>query len=53
MAKDYSQLSKDIVENVGGAKNVKSLNHCMTRLRFVLKDESKVNLAKLKKNRWS
>ena len=34
MAKDYSQLSKDIVECVGGAANVVSLVHCATRLRF-------------------
>lgn len=48
MKKDYSQLAKDIVENIGGAKNVKSLTHCMTRLRFVVEDESKVKMDKIK-----
>jgi len=47
MAKDYSQLSKDIVECVGGAANVVSLVHCATRLRFQLKDDSKVQMKKL------
>lgn len=42
MAK-YDELAKDIVAHVGGADNVSSLRHCMTRLRFVLKDESKAD----------
>ncbi|MFD2831183.1 beta-glucoside-specific PTS transporter subunit IIABC [Corticicoccus populi] len=39
----YEQLAKDIIENVGGEKNVKSVFHCVTRLRFKLHDERKVN----------
>ena len=42
MAK-YTQLAADIVKNVGGKENVISLAHCITRLRFKLKDESKAN----------
>jgi PTS system beta-glucosides-specific IIC component len=34
------ELASSIVENVGGTKNIVSLIHCVTRLRFVLKDES-------------
>jgi PTS system beta-glucosides-specific IIC component len=41
--KDYSQLADDIVANVGGKENVKSLIHCATRLRFRLNDQSKAN----------
>ncbi|MFT8318769.1 MAG: beta-glucoside-specific PTS transporter subunit IIABC [Sporolactobacillus sp.] len=41
--KDYTQLAKDIVANVGGKENVNSLIHCATRLRFRLKDTSKTN----------
>lgn len=36
----YHALAKDIVKNVGGKENVLGLVHCITRLRFTLKDES-------------
>ncbi|QIK58054.1 PTS transporter subunit EIIC [Erysipelothrix sp. HDW6A] len=39
----YSSLAKQIVENVGGPDNINGLSHCITRLRFRLKDESKAN----------
>ena len=39
----YQNLAKEIVKNVGGKDNVNSLTHCITRLRFKLKDESKAN----------
>lgn len=39
----YTQLAKEIIQNVGGKENVISLSHCVTRLRFVLKDESMAN----------
>lgn len=39
----YEQLARDIVQNVGGKENVNSVVHCITRLRFKLKDESKAN----------
>lgn len=41
----YDQLAASIVENVGGVENINSLIHCITRLRFYLKDESKANSA--------
>lgn len=34
----YAELAKDIVKNVGGKENVVGLVHCITRLRFTLKD---------------
>ena len=40
----YEKLAKDIIENVGGKGNINSLTHCVTRLRFKLKDESKANV---------
>lgn len=35
----YQALAKEIVKNVGGKDNVAGLVHCITRLRFTLKDE--------------
>ncbi|MEK4273924.1 beta-glucoside-specific PTS transporter subunit IIABC [Paenibacillus sp. FSL R7-0026] len=43
------KLAKEIVELVGGERNVESLVHCATRLRFVLKDDAKADKAKLEK----
>ena len=40
MAKNYDELAQDILDHVGGRDNVISLVHCITRLRFRLKDES-------------
>lgn len=48
MAKDYAVVSKNIVEHIGGTQNIASVTHCMTRLRFVLKDESKADDAAVK-----
>lgn len=43
MAKDYTELAEDIVAHVGGKDNIVKLVHCVTRLRFSLKDESKAD----------
>lgn len=39
----YKQLAQDIIKNVGGKENINGLTHCITRLRFKLKDESIAN----------
>ena len=44
----YAKLAKEIVKNVGGRENIVSLPHCITRLRFQLKDESLANDSVLK-----
>lgn len=44
----YNNLINQIIEHVGGESNVQSVVHCATRLRFVLKDESKFNAEELK-----
>ncbi|MEE0762007.1 MAG: PTS system trehalose-specific EIIBC component [Acutalibacteraceae bacterium] len=46
MAK-YEKEVKELLEYVGGKENIASLMHCVTRLRFVLKDESKVDITKI------
>lgn len=40
---DYNKLGKDILTQVGGKENVSSVSHCITRVRFILKDEAKAN----------
>ena len=46
--KKYEELAKNIVKHVGGEQNVISLAHCITRLRFKLKDEKKADTDILK-----
>ena len=44
MSKNYNQISKEILEYVGGKENIISAAHCATRLRLVLKDDKKINI---------
>ena len=44
---NYKKVAEQILSTVGGAENVASVTHCMTRLRFNLKDESLSNDEKL------
>ncbi|MCS6109204.1 PTS beta-glucoside transporter subunit IIABC, partial [Clostridium botulinum] len=39
--KNFQELAEKIVDDVGGKDNIKNVIHCITRLRFYLKDESK------------
>ncbi len=48
MASKYDSLSRIIIQNVGGKDNIINVTHCVTRLRFRLKDESKANTDILK-----
>lgn len=48
MASKYDGLARIIIQNVGGKSNIISLTHCVTRLRFKLKDESKAQTEVLK-----
>ncbi|EAG3572948.1 PTS beta-glucoside transporter subunit IIABC [Listeria monocytogenes] len=45
----YEQLAKDILKNVGGKENINSVFHCITRLRFKLKDENIANTKEIEK----
>lgn len=36
----FDATARDIIAGIGGADNVRSVIHCITRLRFYLKDES-------------
>ena len=46
---DPKETAVKLVELVGGAQNVRSVTHCMTRLRFVLIDPSAARIEELKK----
>lgn len=48
MASKYDGLARIIIQNVGGRDNIIGLTHCVTRLRFKLKDESKAHTDVLK-----
>ena len=45
---DKKELAARVLELVGGADNVVMATHCITRLRFNLKDDSKADLEALK-----
>ncbi|WP_246005080.1 PTS transporter subunit EIIC [Mycoplasma marinum] len=45
----YTKDAKTILEGIGGSENIEHLEWCATRLRFTLKDSSKINDAQVKK----
>ena len=47
MADKNREIAEQVLAAVGGAANVTSVTHCMTRLRFVLKDQSVPDKTKL------
>lgn len=40
---DYKKTAEEILQQLGGAKNVQSATHCVTRLRLKIKDESLID----------
>jgi PTS system beta-glucosides-specific IIC component len=49
MAFNHAKTAETVLEKVGGEKNVVGLTHCMTRLRFVLKDGNTPKDAEIEK----
>ena len=47
MSKNYKEIGKEILKNIGGKENVISAAHCATRLRLVLKDDKNVNVKEI------
>ncbi|MFT8311226.1 MAG: beta-glucoside-specific PTS transporter subunit IIABC [Sporolactobacillus sp.] len=41
---DKEKFARQIVENIGGYKNIQSIDHCATRLRIYLRDDSQFNM---------
>jgi len=48
MATNYADAARAIVASLGGLENIEAVTHCMTRLRFVVKDSARVDNATLK-----
>lgn len=46
---NYNEVAKKVLELVGGESNVDMVGHCITRLRFVLKDTKKAKPEEIKK----
>lgn len=49
MKKDYAQSAEKLVIALGGKSNVTRMFHCMTRLRFYVKNRKLINEADIKK----
>lgn len=45
---DYVKLANDIVRLTGGVANIKTVSHCMTRLRFIVRDVKAADTEALK-----
>ena len=45
---DFTAVAKVVLEGIGGKENVKSLDNCITRLRFEINDYTKVDEKKIK-----
>lgn len=49
MAIDYRITARELVKELGGDSNITNVSHCATRLRFILKDVSVVDSARVAK----
>lgn len=45
---NYTEVARIILEGIGGAENVMSIDNCITRLRLEIKDYTKINEKKIK-----
>ena len=43
----YQQDAAELLEYVGGKANIAAVSHCVTRMRFVLNDPAKADIAKI------
>ena len=50
----YEQDSRLLLEYVGGKENIAAVSHCVSRMRFVLNDPAKADVAKIEalKSAW-
>lgn len=45
----YEKLATEIIDSIGGAENITNSFHCITRLRFNVADEKKIDIERIKK----
>ncbi|HIZ47899.1 PTS system trehalose-specific EIIBC component [uncultured Subdoligranulum sp.] len=43
----YQQDAAELLQHVGGKENIAAVSHCVTRMRFVLNDPAKADIAKI------
>ena len=43
----YQEDAKLLLEYVGGKENIAAVSHCVSRMRFVLNDPAKADVAKI------
>ena len=43
MGYNYKQIAESVVKCIGGQKNIKSVQHCATRLRLIVVDKEKID----------
>ena len=43
----YEQDARRLLEYVGGKENIAAVSHCVSRMRFVLNDPAKADVAKI------
>ncbi|AJM79495.1 PTS transporter subunit EIIC [Bacillus anthracis] len=44
---NMKQIATQVLQNIGGKENIMRATHCATRLRLVLKDETKINASEI------
>jgi PTS system trehalose-specific IIC component len=44
----FTEASKELLEHIGGKENIGAVSHCVTRMRFVLKDDKKADVKKIR-----
>ncbi|MFC5465125.1 PTS system trehalose-specific EIIBC component [Lederbergia graminis] len=45
----FTEPAKELLEHVGGSDNISVVTHCVTRMRFVLKDPKKADVEEIEK----
>jgi PTS system beta-glucosides-specific IIC component len=49
MSKNYQKPAEEIIQYIGGKENIITCAHCVTRLRFTVKDKGLINVDDLEK----